>query len=72
MLDNVIHNYLVMNFKAGLLKRLPSYREREEFKEKLMEEVKGHNHPIGEKCGPHCPRNKHYKGPVKKLGLPHK
>jgi hypothetical protein len=65
-------NLLVMNFIARVLKRLSSYREREEFKEKLEEEVKGHNHPISEKCGLHCPRNEHFKGPVKKPGLPHK
>ncbi len=29
-------------------------------------EFKGHNHPYSEKCGPHCPRNEHYKGPVRK------
>jgi len=43
---------------------LVSYRERVE--EKQKEEVKGHNHPAYEKCGPHCPRNKNYKGPEKK------
>ena len=31
------------------------------------EEKKGHNHPASEKCGPHCPRNEHYKGPEKKF-----
>jgi hypothetical protein len=50
--------------------KLASYREREELKEKIKEEVRGHNHPVGEKCGPHCPRNEHYKGPVKKMGFP--
>jgi hypothetical protein len=43
---------------------LASYRERVEKKQK--EEVKGHNHPAYEKCGPHCPRNEKYKGPEKK------
>jgi hypothetical protein len=47
---------------------LVSYRER--IKER--EEVKGHNHPFNEKCGPHCPRNEHYKGPVKKPDLFHR
>ena len=42
---------------------LVSYRERVE---KKQEEVKGHNHPAYEKCGPHCPRNVNYKGPEKK------
>ena len=42
-----------------------SYRKKQAEKE----EHKGHNHPIKEKCGPHCPRNEHYKGPVKKLGF---
>ena len=41
---------------------MASYRKRNEEKE----EVKGHNHPAYEKCGPHCPRNEHYKGPVRK------
>jgi len=41
-----------------------SYRKRIE--EKQKEEVKGHNHPAYEKCGPHCPRNEHYRGPEKK------
>ena len=43
---------------------LVSYRKRLE--EKQKEEVKGHNHPAYEKCGPHCPRNENYKGPEKK------
>ena len=43
--------------------QLVSYRERLE--EKKKEEVKGHNHPAYEKCGPHCPRNENYKGPEK-------
>ena len=42
-----------------------SYRQRLE-DEKKKEAWKGHNHPFNEKCGPHCPRNDHYKGPVKK------
>ena len=42
-----------------------SYRKRNEEKEV----VKGHNHPFNEKCGPHCPRNEHYKGPVRKPGF---
>lgn len=46
---------------------MTSWRERNEGKEK--EKVKGHNHPYGEKCGPHCPRNENYKGPVKKPNL---
>jgi len=32
-----------------------------------VKETKGHNHPIKEKCGVHCPRNQNYKGPVKKF-----
>lgn len=44
---------------------LSSYRKKNEQKQ----EVKGHNHPYNEKCGPHCPRNAHYKGPVKKFNL---
>jgi hypothetical protein len=47
--------------------RLAAYRKRNEAKE----EVKGHNHPFNEKCGPHCPRNEHYKGPVKRLDYFH-
>ncbi len=43
---------------------MASYRRRSEEKEH-----KGHNHPAKEKCGPHCPRNEHYKGPVKKFDL---
>jgi len=46
-------------------RRLASYHKRTEEKE----EKKGHNHPFNEKCGPHCPRNEHYKGPVKKPGF---
>jgi len=45
---------------------MASYRKRNEKKE----EWKGHNHPADEKCGPHCPRNEHYKGPDKKAGFP--
>jgi len=41
---------------------LASYHKRTEVKE-----TKGHNHPIKEKCGVHCPRNQNYKGPVKKF-----
>ena len=41
---------------------MASYHKRTEEKEK-----KGHNHPYKEKCGPHCPRNENYKGPVKKF-----
>ena len=44
---------------------MPSYRKRNEEKEV----VKGHNHPFNEKCGPHCPRNEHDKGPVRKPGF---
>jgi hypothetical protein len=44
---------------------LASYRKRHEVKEV----VKGHDHPFSEKCGPTCPRNEHYKGPVRKSGL---
>ena len=44
---------------------MASYRKKAEEKERHP----GHNHPIKEKCGEHCPRNEHYKGPVKKLGL---
>jgi hypothetical protein len=47
--------------------RLAAYHKRNEAKE----EVKGHNHPFNEKCGPHCPRNEHYKGPVKRLDYFH-
>ena len=36
-------------------------------KPKEKDEVKGHNHPFNEKCGPHCPRNEHYKGPVRRF-----
>ena len=43
---------------------LASYRKRIE--EKRKEEVKGHNHPAYEKCGPHCPRNENYRGREKK------
>jgi len=50
--------------------RLASYRKRTEEKEK--EQVKGHNHPFNEKCGSHCPRNEHYKGPVRKPDLLHR
>jgi len=48
--------------------KMVSYRQRLE-DEKKKEEWKGHNHPFNEKCGPHCPRNEHYKGPVKKPSL---
>jgi hypothetical protein len=48
--------------------RLASYRKRTEEKEV----VKGHNHPFNEKCGSHCPRNEHYKGPVRKPDLLHR
>jgi len=44
---------------------LASYHKRTEEKE----EKKGHNHPFKEKCGVHCPRNEHYKGPVKKFSF---
>ena len=47
---------------------MASYRKRLEEKKK-KEEWKGHNHPSEEKCGPHCPRNDHYKGPEKKRGI---
>ena len=46
---------------------LPPYQKRTEEKE----EKKGHNHPFNEKCGPHCPRNEHYKGPVRKPDFLH-
>jgi len=49
-------------------RRLASYRKRTEEKEE-KEEKRGHNHPFNEKCGPHCPRNEHYKGPVRKPDL---
>jgi hypothetical protein len=39
------------------------------YQKSAEEPKKGHNHPIKEKCGEHCPRNAKYKGPVKKLGL---
>jgi len=45
---------------------LVTYQKRAEEKEK------GHNHPFKEKCGPHCPRNENYKGPVKKFDFFHK
>jgi hypothetical protein len=45
---------------------LVTYQKRAEEKEK------GHNHPYKEKCGPHCPRNENYKGPVKKFDFFHK
>jgi len=44
---------------------LASYRKRTD----EIEKHKGHNHPIKEKCGEHCPRNENYKGPVKKFDL---
>jgi hypothetical protein len=44
---------------------LSAYKKRTEKKE----EGKGHNHPFKEKCGPHCPRNEHYKGPLRKPGF---
>jgi len=47
---------------AGLV----TYQKRAEEKEK------GHNHPYKEKCGPHCPRNANYKGPVKKFDFFHR
>lgn len=47
---------------------MASYHKRTEKKE----EYKGHNHPFNEKCGPHCPRNEKYKGPVKKFDLLHR
>jgi hypothetical protein len=47
---------------------MASYRERT----KKKEEVKGHNHPASEKCGPHCPRNEKYKGPERKPDLFHR
>ena len=40
---------------------LASYKKTE-----AKEEFKGHNHPFNEKCGSHCPRNEHYKGPVRR------
>ena len=43
---------------------MTSYKKPTEEKE-----YKGHNHPIKEKCGNHCPRNEHYKGPVRKPNL---
>jgi len=48
---------------ATEMARYPKRPERKE-------ESKGHNHPYNEKCGPHCPRNEHYKGPQKKWGFP--
>jgi hypothetical protein len=45
----------------GTVPQLSSYRKPKE------EPKKGHNHPMKEKCGEHCPRNEHYKGPVKKF-----
>jgi len=45
---------------------MAAYHKRNEKKE---EEWKGHNHPFKEKCGPHCPRNEHYKGPVRRPNL---
>jgi len=49
-----------------IVRRLASYHKKAEVKE----EDKGHNHPFKEKCGSHCPRNEHYKGPVRKPGFP--
>ena len=49
-------------------RKMVSYRQRLEEKKK-KEEWRGHNHPIDEKCGQHCPRNEHYEGPVKKRGF---
>jgi hypothetical protein len=49
---------------------MASYRKRTEVKEE--KKGQGHNHPIKEKCGPHCPRNEHYKGPVKKFDFFHR
>lgn len=46
-------------------RELASYDKRTEKKE----EKKGHNHPFNEKCGQHCPRNEHYKGPARKLSF---
>ena len=47
---------------------MASYRRLLEEKKK-REGWKGHNHPLDEKCGPHCPRNEHYQRPAKKRGL---
>jgi hypothetical protein len=50
---------------------LSSYKKQHE-KKKEGEEVKGHNHPFDQKCGPHCPRNEKYKGPVKRFDIFHR
>lgn len=50
--------------RASVPLALAGYKRQEE-----KEEYKGHNHPAKEKCGPHCPRNEHYRGPVKKPGF---
>lgn len=42
-----------------------SYKEARS--KKKEEEIKGHNHPVSQKCGPHCPRNEHYKGRERKI-----
>ncbi|MDG7000625.1 MAG: hypothetical protein JRN15_16135 [Nitrososphaerota archaeon] len=59
--------YFVVSIRRSW--EMSSYREREKLKEKIKEEARGHNHPANEKCGTHCPRNEHYKGPVKKFNL---
>jgi hypothetical protein len=59
---------LVTSLRHISAQRLSSYHKSKEEKE----EVKGHNHPFNEKCGPHCPRNEHYKGPVKRPDFFHR
>ncbi len=72
LLSYILTSFFIRNQNCTLVRsrKLSAYRKREELKEKLLEEVKGHNHSVSEKCSVHCPRNEHYKGPVKKSGLP--
>lgn len=52
--------------------RLSSYRKRMEEEKEKKEEVRGHNHPAKDTCGPYCPRNEHYKGRKKRFDMLHK
>ncbi len=58
--------------EAGLAKSqesdLAAYRKKDE----VTDLVKGHNHSVDQKCGPHCPRNAHYKGPIKRPDMFHR
>jgi len=42
------------------------------YEPRKKEEFKGHNHPISEKCGPHCPRNEKYQGREKRINPFHR